>query len=64
MPGLPAVPIDEGCALSDRIESVEPMPEARSSRIAHFFFSATRISIPAGGFNSASGVEEDARRFC
>jgi inorganic pyrophosphatase len=37
MPGLPAVPLDEECALSDRIESVEPMPEARSSRIAHFF---------------------------
>lgn len=37
MPGLPAVPIDEGCALSDRIESVEPMHEARSSRIARFF---------------------------
>lgn len=34
---MPAVPLDEECALSDRIESVEPMPEARSSRIAHFF---------------------------
>lgn len=34
---MPAVPLDEECALSDRIESVEPMPEARSSRITHFF---------------------------